>query len=243
MSKFWVITKDVYRKNVRSISFIIMLLVPFIAAAGLYIINQVTDNATEEGDTIGVVVQGDSDLLNTVEVQTVLDSMTVLNSKEQGEEQLKEEEIDGLLLLSVEKEQINGEFYSSNTMPQVTMALNQQLNQLQSSLRAKALGLSEEEVASLNASVPFSVQKITFNENGEMNTEEDFTSIRLVVGMATTILLFIFIVTYASIIAQEIASEKGTRIMEVILSSVSARSHFYGKLAGILLVALTQIVV
>ena len=243
MSKFWVITKDVYRKNVRSISFIIMLLVPFIAAAGLYIINQVTDNATEEGDTIGVVVQGDSDLLNTVEVQTVLDSMTVLNSKEQGEEQLKEEEIDGLLLLSVEKEQINGEFYSSNTMPQVTMALNQQLNQVQSSLRAKALGLSEEEVASLNASVPFSVQKITFNENGEMNTEEDFTSIRLVVGMATTILLFIFIVTYASIIAQEIASEKGTRIMEVILSSVSARSHFYGKLAGILLVALTQIVV
>lgn len=243
MSKFWVITKDVYRKNVRSISFIIMLLVPFIAAAGLYIINQVTDNATEEGDTIGVVVQGDSDLLNTVEVQTVLDSMTVLNSKEQGEEQLKEEEIDGLLLLSVEKDQINGEFYSSNTMTQVTMALNQQLNQLQSSLRAKALGLSEEEVASLNASVPFSVQKITFNENGEMNTEEDFTSIRLVVGMATTILLFIFIVTYASIIAQEIASEKGTRIMEVILSSVSARSHFYGKLAGILLVALTQIVV
>lgn len=243
MSKFWVITKDVYRKNVRSISFIIMLLVPFIAAAGLYIINQVTDNATEEGDTIGVVVQGDSDLLNTVEVQTVLDSMTVLNSKEQGEEQLKEEEIDGLLLLSVEKDQINGEFYSSNTMPQVTMALNQQLNQLQSSLRAKALGLSEEEVASLNASVPFSVQKITFNENDEMNTEEDFTSIRLVVGMATTILLFIFIVTYASIIAQEIASEKGTRIMEVILSSVSARSHFYGKLAGILLVALTQIVV
>ena len=243
MSKFWVITKDVYRKNVRSISFIIMLLVPFIAAAGLYIINQVTDNATEEGDTIGVVVQGDSDLLNTVEVQTVLDSMTVLNSKEQGEEQLKEEEIDGLLLLSVEKEQINGEFYSSNTMPQVTMALNQQLNQLQSSLRAKALGLSEDEVASLNASVPFSVQKITFNENSEMNTEEDFTSIRLVVGMATTILLFIFIVTYASIIAQEIASEKGTRIMEVILSSVSARSHFYGKLAGILLVALTQIVV
>ncbi len=243
MSKFWVITKDVYRKNIRSISFIIMLLVPFIAAAGLYIINQVTDNATEEGDTIGVVVQGDSDLLNTVEVQTVLDSMTVLNSKEQGEEQLKEEEIDGLLLLSVEKDQINGEFYSSNTMPQVTMALNQQLNQLQSSLRAKALGLSEEEVASLNASVPFSVQKITFNENGEMNTEEDFTSIRLVVGMATTILLFIFIVTYASIIAQEIASEKGTRIMEVILSSVSARSHFYGKLAGILLVALTQIVV
>ena len=36
--------------------------------------------------------------------------------------------------------------------------------------------------------------------------------------------------------AQEIASEKGTRIMEVILSSVKAETHFYGKLVGIILV-------
>src|SRR5699024_5147747 len=59
----------------------------------------------------------------------------------------------------------------------------------------------------------------------------------------SAIILFIFVVTYSSIIAQEIASEKGTRIMEVILSSTKAQTHFYGKLTGVLLVALTQLLI
>lgn len=243
MNKFWIITKDVYRKNVKSVSFLVMLLVPFLAAGIFYFIGQITDDAMEEGDKIGLVVQGDSSLLETPEVQQLKEQFAVFDSKKQGEDQLKEEEIDGLLLLSVEKEQVSGELLSPDSMSQLTMELNQQLNQLQSSLRAKALGLSEEEVASLNEFAPLTVQKITITDTGEIKAEEDFTGIRLILGMATTILLFIFIITYASIIAQEVASEKGTRIMEVILSSVTARSHFYGKLAGILLVALTQVVV
>lgn len=39
----------------------------------------------------------------------------------------------------------------------------------------------------------------------------------MALAMGITILLFVFISSYSSIIAQEIASEKGTRIMEVIL--------------------------
>src|SRR5699024_6418158 len=38
-------------------------------------------------------------------------------------------------------------------------------------------------------------------------------------------------------------SEKGSRIMEVILSSTRAQTHFYAKLCGVLLVALTQLIV
>ena len=60
-----------------------------------------------------------------------------------------------------------------------------------------------------------------------------------VVGIA----IFIFIMNYASIIGTEIASEKGTRIMEIVLSSVSSTTHFFGKLVGILLVCLTQIII
>lgn len=243
MNKFLVIMKDVYRKNVKSVSFIIMLLVPFLAAAAFYFIGQMTNDAAEEGDKIGVVLQGDATVLDTPEVKKFEAQFIPFDSKEQGEAQLKKEKIDGLLVLSIDQEQVKGDFSSPDTMSQLTMMLDQQLNQLQSSLRARALGLSAEEVASLNEPVSLTVQKITITEAGEIETEEDFTGIRLIVGMATTILLFIFIVTYASIIAQEIASEKGTRIMEVILSSVTARSHFYGKLAGILLVALTQVVV
>ena len=41
--------------------------------------------------------------------------------------------------------------------------------------------------------------------------------------------------------AQEIAAEKGTKIMEVIFSSMSATKYFYGKILGILGVILTHI--
>lgn len=48
----------------------------------------------------------------------------------------------------------------------------------------------------------------------------------MALAMGITILLFVFISSYSSIIAQEIASEKGTRIMEVILSSTKSANPF-----------------
>lgn len=43
MSKFWVIALDVYKKNIKSISFLIMILVPFIATGAFYLIGYFAD--------------------------------------------------------------------------------------------------------------------------------------------------------------------------------------------------------
>ena len=48
---------------------------------------------------------------------------------------------------------------------------------------------------------------------------------------------------YIGIISQEIATEKGSRIMEIVLSSISATQHFFGKMIGIGLVILTQLAI
>ena len=107
-------------------------------------------------------------------------------------------------------------------------------------LRASELGISPEEVASLSQQASLTRQKVNFDSKGKMSVGEDNSTVQYVVSYVATIVLFIIILTYAQIIAQEIASEKGTRIMEVILSSTTAQKHFYGKLTGVLLVALTQ---
>ncbi len=83
-------------------------------------------------------------------------------------------------------------------------------------LRASTLGVSPEEVASLSQPASFSRQKVSFNDQGKMTVGEDNSDVQYVVSYVATIILFIIILTYAQIIAQEIASEKGTRIMEVI---------------------------
>lgn len=59
--------------------------------------------------------------------------------------------------------------------------------------------------------------------------------------MILSFLMYIVILTYAATTAQEIAAEKGTKIMEVIFSSMSATKYFYGKILGILGVILTHI--
>ena len=43
MSKFWVIALDVFKKNVKSISFLIMILIPFIALGIIYVVGIFTD--------------------------------------------------------------------------------------------------------------------------------------------------------------------------------------------------------
>ncbi|GMA54993.1 hypothetical protein GCM10025857_63500 [Alicyclobacillus contaminans] len=53
MNKFWVIAGDVYKKNVRSVSFFIMLLVPFVLGGIIYVAGYF-GGQSEEVDTIGI---------------------------------------------------------------------------------------------------------------------------------------------------------------------------------------------
>lgn len=242
MAKYWIITKDVYKKNVKSLSFFVMLVIPFIAVGVFYFIGKMSET-TIETEKIGVVITEQADEIGTI-WQNTNTSAPIILSQAEGEKQLKAKEIDGLLLITSEADALSAELLSEESLSQSTMlTVQQKLNQFQSIVRASELGLTQEEVTRLNQAVPLETKSVRFTQNGALETGKDLGAIRMVLSFASTILLFFFIITYASIIAQEIASEKGTRIMEVILSSVSASSHFYGKLTGILLVALTQLVV
>lgn len=164
-----------------------------------------------------------------------------IDSTEKAQKELADEKIDAYMTVSVANEEVKGKLYSENSLGQSTQLLiQQQLTGVQSMLRASTLGVSPEEVASLSQPASFSRQKVSFNDQGKMTVGEDNSDVQYVVSYVATIILFIIILTYAQIIAQEIASEKGTRIMEVILSSTTAQKHFYGKLTGVLLVAVTQ---
>lgn len=65
--------------------------------------------------------------------------------------------------------------------------------------------------------------------------------VRTGVAYVVSFIVFMFVMNYISIISQEIAVEKGSRIMEIVLSSISSTTHFMGKMLGIFLVLLTQV--
>ena len=233
MSKFWIIATDVYKKNVKSLSFLIMILAPFLLVGIVYLAGSLASGFS--GDTtIGLVSENQALVKELTKNKTEDFSFKAVSSEKKAQEQLKDEKIDAYLLLDTTDNQISGQLYSERSLGNATeMLIPQMLNQLQTMANANRLNLTAEQVAMLNQQATFKKAKISFDENGKIKTGEDNTGIQ--------ILLFVFISSYSSIIAQEIASEKGTRIMEVILSSTKAQTHFYGKLTGVILVALTQI--
>lgn len=240
MRKFWIITKDVYLKNIKSISFLIMILVPFVMMGVIYVAGNFAQRNSEV-DKIGVL-SDDSQLTRQLnQVKTDDFEFKAIDSTEKAQKELADEKIDAYMIVSIANDEVNGKLYSENSLGQSTQLLiQQQLTGVQSMLRASKLGVSPEEVASLSQPASFSRQKVSFNSQGKMTVGEDNSNVQYIVSYVATIILFIIILTYAQIIAQEIASEKGTRIMEVILSSTTAQKHFYGKLTGVLLVAVTQ---
>ncbi|MGM0125098.1 ABC-2 type transport system permease [Enterococcus sp. AZ194] len=244
MSKFWIITSDVYKKNVKSIAFLIMILVPFIMMGVIYLAGSFAGGMSTV-DKIGLVSNKPELAKALAEDKSSDYEFTAVDSEKKAQTKLSDEKIDAYMVLTIDEQTqtVKGELFSESSMGQSTeLILQQLLASLQSSGRATQLGLSAEEVASLTQPAEFVKQKVSFDDSGKMKIGEDNSDIQFLVSYAATILLFVIILTYAQIIAQEIASEKGTRIMEVILSSTKAQTHFYGKLIGVLLVAVTQIV-
>lgn len=243
MSKFWIIAKDVYKKNVKSASFIIMILVPFIVMGVIYLAGTLAGGFSE-GNTIGVV--SDNKALTEQLAKSKSDDYTfkAVSSEKEAQKELKDSDIDGFLVLNTSDEQIKGELFAESSLGTTTeLMIGQMLNALQSSINASKLGLSQEQVTSLSETANFKKTKVNFKDDGKMTTGEDNSSIQTAVSFVVTIFLWMIIILYSSIIAQEIASEKGSRIMEVILSSTKAQTHFYGKLTGVILVAITQIII
>jgi ABC-2 type transport system permease protein len=241
MSKFWVIALDVFKKNVKSISFLIMILIPFIALGVIYMVGIFTDGMNDVNKI--AVYANEPAIAQTIASQKNEDyQFEVVDSKEAGQKQLADEKVDAVLIVTAESDSIKGELLSESSMGQTAeLTIQQLLSGLQASARAEALGLNQAQVASLSEPANFSKQKVSFAEDGKMEVGEDHSSIQFIVSYVATIILFVFIITYAQIIAQEIASEKGTRIMEVILSSTRAQVHFYAKLTGVIMVAFAQL--
>lgn len=117
------------------------------------------------------------------------------------------------------------------------------LSGLKLSSTAASMHLTAAQVSALTQPPMVSTKTVAI-ENGKQVTKSNSTQL-MNHGVAVVVMILILMVTmvYGSILAQEIATEKGSRIMEILLSSVSATAQFFGKLAGIFALLLTQLAI
>lgn len=247
MNRLGVIIKEVYRKNVLSWSFFWMIVSPIIMVGVVLAIGYFV-GSSQLDSSVGNIAVIDAN----AEVQEIIEEVNTGNQiqynfdRSQADEALQTDDIDGYLIFGDDVS--NPMYYRKTTSKDISLApFEEALSQYNFVNSAEEMGLTGEQLTQIqDTAVSINSINVSRNEAGEVveqSAQDPVMFVRIGIAYAVSIIVFIFIMNYVSIISQEIAVKKGSRIMEIILSSVSPTAHFLGKLIGILLVILTQVVI
>lgn len=91
----------------------------------------------------------------------------------------------------------------------------------------------------LNEKKQIQVSTVRLGEDG--STSDTLGEAAMLVGMAATFAMFFFIMMYGAMVMQSVVEEKSNRIVEVIISSVKPFDLMMGKIIGVGLTGLTQL--
>ncbi|THE11087.1 ABC transporter permease [Bacillus timonensis] len=245
MSKFWIILFHTYVSKLKTKSFIITTLITALIIFGLANIQTIIENFDKD-ETSHVAVLSESNELYQAYEQTLtpMTSDVIIEKMDGTEAKAKElvaaEEISGYLLLTETPDGLPQGIYKapSITDSEITGQLEQALQQLKVTIATTKAGLSPEQINELYAPVQF--EKQALEENAK--SEEELNQAR---GLVYVLLFVIYfaVIMYANMIAMEVATEKSSRVMEILISSVSPIKQMFGKILGIALLSLTQFAV
>lgn len=235
MRKLWIITFETYLRQIKSWSFLILVLAPFAMLALTFGVGYLSGTSSQAGNRIAVIAEQPSVRKQFVQ-QNKDDVKASITTVAAAKKAVKADQIAGYLILRQDAQRATatyrgGQSLDSSLKTQVDTFLMQQQQQL-NVVNAK---LSAAQVKTLQQEPQ--LKQIVHKKTGNAKLA------RLISFWIMVFMVYMILITYSSITASEIASEKGTKIMEIIFSSTTASKYFLGKILGVLLVILTQLVV
>lgn len=151
-----------------------------------------------------------------------------------AKEAIKEEKLKGYLTIDQEDSVLKAVYHGETSLENgIKFEVTGTLNELQNQLNRSTASLSQEQEKRL-------AQTIQFTEKID-EAKENKKFIQTIAAGALGFFLYMILITYAGVTAQEVASEKGTKIMEVVFSSIRASHYFYARMMALFLVILTHI--
>ena len=223
--------KETYLRHVKSWSFFFMVISPFLFLALSAGIGYLQNSSMAKNSKVAVVTT----------VPSVEDGLKGTNGinfdyKDEASVQaaIKDEKIKGYLTIDQEDSVLKAVYHGETSLETgIKLAVTNKLNELQYQLNRSAANLSQEQEKRLAQTVDFTEKIDESKENKKM--------VQTIAAAGLGFFLYMILITYASVTAQEVASEKGTKIMEVVFSSIQASHYFYARMLALLLVILTHI--
>ena len=231
MRNMWVVIKETYLRHVKSWSFFFMVISPFFFIALTGGISYLQGSSMAKNSKVAVVTTVPS-------VAEGLKDTNGINFDYQDEASaqaaIKDEKIKGYLTIDQEDSVLKAVYHGETSLESgIKLAVTNKLNELQYQLNRSAANLSQEQERRLAQTVDFTEKIDESKENKKM--------VQTIAAVGLGFFLYMILITYASVTAQEVASEKGTKIMEVVFSSIRASHYFYARMIALLLVILTHI--
>ena len=158
----------------------------------------------------------------------------------EAEAEVEEGTYKGVLLLSLGEDKLPEATYKAMSVTDSATASELQniLQQIKVNMAASQINLTPDQLGKLYEPVSFS--QVALEKNAK--TEQELNQARGLVYFLLFIIYFA-VIMYASMIATEVATEKSSRVMEILISSVSPIKQMFAKILGIGLLSLTQLVV
>ena len=125
---------------------------------------------------------------------------------------------------------------SMNTDTEVTSQLNRAIEDIR--LRAYNIDNIRQILKEVEADVTLSTVRIDTSEDTETSSILSYF-----LGLIMDMLLYMFILIYGQIVMNSIIEEKNNRVLEIVVSSVKPMILMMGKIIGVGLVAITQILI
>lgn len=241
-NKFWYLTKYGLKKKIKSKSFIISNIIIFLLLIITFNIDSIVSffgGSFDEKNKIYVIDDSnlffDSFKMNYENINISLDDedekIEIIKS-DKNKEKL-EEEIKDTTDIIVELKQVEGNYLEASVITEnyidtlVYQSIIQSINNTKYEVALQYSNIDIKELESI--STPPNIERIILDET-KNSEEENMNTVMNVVFPTIILPFFMLILLLVQLIGGEINEEKTTRSMEIIISNVPVKIHFYSKI-------------
>lgn len=259
MNSMWTVIRFTFMNKVRTKSFIVSTLIfALLITIGInipFFIQLFSGDKADGPAKIGLVYEQQETLAEDLNktMSTLTPNYKLVKYDTLDETILNKDVADGVIEGYIRFEAQEGSnfpavIYSSEddtVSPELQSTLQAALQGPKTRSVVEGLTLTDEQIKEINTPVLINTQNVGDMKNGEAGKgtagEEDLNAINFVVVYALVILFFVTLMGTGNMIASEVTTEKSSRIMEILITSVSPLSQMFGKVIGMFLLGLAQI--
>ena len=244
MSSFWTIFLQNYKSKVKSKSYFAITIIVSLLIIGLMNFDKIYNLFAGNEDDQVVVVTEKEELYSTIhQVFKNVDSKIQVKrstDKQKAESGVKNGDYTyAIVVEELNNKQLKATYITETDVNQQDVSKVQTiLSQIQSSNFAQQLNLSQDELKVLTTPVEIHTKTVSDKVKDGEHTEG--------VGILINVFImlnYLMILMYAAQLATDVATEKSSRVMELVVSSISPTKHLYAKLFSTLLAGITQIII